>query len=237
MALKVAVVGARGIGTTHANCHQKDELADLVAVCDVVHERADKLAGDLKVPAYYSLEAMLDAHPESRLSTSGRRRNGLLRADDANAGGKQACWSRSRSRTIRRRRDMVAFAAGRISSAAASATTSPARECRGADPREKKTALFCLHRMGFPGGEYTTAARLGAPCASPTPRRPSSPLQHHAPLLRRHHHVQTFMDRRTPARHGDLMVSRNSITCASPTARRIYSQRGDGTVGIGGWWV
>ena len=31
MALKVAVVGARGIGTTHANSHRKDALADLVA--------------------------------------------------------------------------------------------------------------------------------------------------------------------------------------------------------------
>ena len=60
MALKVGVVGIRGIGTNHANCHVKDELADLVAVCDVIHERADGLAEKLGVKAYHSLRDMLE---------------------------------------------------------------------------------------------------------------------------------------------------------------------------------
>ena len=44
MGLKVGVVGLRGIGNTHADCHAQDELADLVAVCDVIAERADEAA-------------------------------------------------------------------------------------------------------------------------------------------------------------------------------------------------
>ena len=36
MALKVGVVGMGGIGNRHAGCHAEDDLADLVAVCDVV---------------------------------------------------------------------------------------------------------------------------------------------------------------------------------------------------------
>ena len=42
--LKVGIVGVRAIGTTHAECHAEDKLSDLVAVCDVVAERADEAA-------------------------------------------------------------------------------------------------------------------------------------------------------------------------------------------------
>ena len=44
MALKVAVVGMGGIGNTHADCYQKDELAELIAVCDVKKDKADAAA-------------------------------------------------------------------------------------------------------------------------------------------------------------------------------------------------
>ena len=60
MALKVGVVGLRGIGNHHAACHKADELANLVAVCDVVKARADEAAEKYKVKAYYSLKDMLD---------------------------------------------------------------------------------------------------------------------------------------------------------------------------------
>ena len=59
MALKVGVVGCRGIGTNHAQCHSMDDLADLVAVCDVVKARADELGKKLGVRVYYSLDDML----------------------------------------------------------------------------------------------------------------------------------------------------------------------------------
>ena len=59
MALKVGVVGMSGIGNQHADCHSKDSLADLVAVCDVVKEKADAAAEKHGVKAYYSLKDML----------------------------------------------------------------------------------------------------------------------------------------------------------------------------------
>ncbi len=41
MPLKIGIVGMRGIGETHAKAYQQDPLGKLVAVCDVVKERAD----------------------------------------------------------------------------------------------------------------------------------------------------------------------------------------------------
>ena len=59
MTIRVGVVGCRGIGTTHATSHKNDALAELVAVCDIIKERADELAAKLGVKAYYSLTDML----------------------------------------------------------------------------------------------------------------------------------------------------------------------------------
>ena len=42
--LKVAVVGLGNIGNIHASVYASDDLADLVAVCDIIPERADKAA-------------------------------------------------------------------------------------------------------------------------------------------------------------------------------------------------
>ncbi|HNR35355.1 MAG TPA: Gfo/Idh/MocA family oxidoreductase [Candidatus Hydrogenedentes bacterium] len=50
--LRVGVVGLRGIGQQHADCHMQDPLSKLVAVCDVVKERADTVAAKHKVKAY-----------------------------------------------------------------------------------------------------------------------------------------------------------------------------------------
>ena len=64
MSLKVGVVGTKGIGKIHSGCHHGNDLADLVAVCDVIRERADETAKEHGVKAYYRLADMLDAHPE-----------------------------------------------------------------------------------------------------------------------------------------------------------------------------
>ena len=61
---KAGVVGMGGIGNTHADCIKNDPYAELVAVCDLNHERADASAERLGVPAFYSLKDMLAAHPE-----------------------------------------------------------------------------------------------------------------------------------------------------------------------------
>lgn len=59
MALRVAVVGMGGIGNLHAQCYEKDSLAKLVAVCDIIKERADAAAARFNVPAFYSVKSLL----------------------------------------------------------------------------------------------------------------------------------------------------------------------------------
>jgi predicted dehydrogenase len=57
--LKVAVIGMGNIGNTHAPVYKADPLAELVAVCDIIKERADKAAERYGVRAYYSVEDLL----------------------------------------------------------------------------------------------------------------------------------------------------------------------------------
>ena len=58
--LKVAVIGMGSIGSTHhAPIYNASPLCELVAVCDIIEERADKAAAKYGVPAYYSVEDML----------------------------------------------------------------------------------------------------------------------------------------------------------------------------------
>lgn len=57
--LKVAIVGMGNIGNTHGPVYKADPLADLVAVCDIIPERADKAAARYGARAYYSVEEML----------------------------------------------------------------------------------------------------------------------------------------------------------------------------------
>ena len=64
MKLKCAVVGMGGIGNTHAQCYFDNPLSELVAVCDLVKEKADAAAEKFGVPAFYDEEEMLKAMPE-----------------------------------------------------------------------------------------------------------------------------------------------------------------------------
>lgn len=57
--LKVAVIGMGNIGNTHAPIYQADPLAELVAVCDIDRERADRAAARYGVRAYYSVDDLL----------------------------------------------------------------------------------------------------------------------------------------------------------------------------------
>jgi predicted dehydrogenase len=62
---RVCVIGLGPIGNLHADIHKDNPLSDLVGVCDLIHERADATAQRLGVPAFYSVESMLDAlHPD-----------------------------------------------------------------------------------------------------------------------------------------------------------------------------
>ncbi len=59
--LNVAVVGMGNIGNTHARCYQAREDCTIVAVCDILKEKADKAAATFDCPAFYSVSDMLGA--------------------------------------------------------------------------------------------------------------------------------------------------------------------------------
>jgi predicted dehydrogenase len=59
MALNVAVVGLGGIGNRHAMIYSEHEACNLVAVCDLIEEKADKAAEKYGARAFYSIQDML----------------------------------------------------------------------------------------------------------------------------------------------------------------------------------
>jgi predicted dehydrogenase len=58
---RVGVIGLGPIGNRHAAIYREMAGAELVAVCDRLADRADAAAARFGVPAYYSVETMLDA--------------------------------------------------------------------------------------------------------------------------------------------------------------------------------
>lgn len=57
--LKVALVGAGGMGRVHAKAYSQMEEAELVAVCDIDPEAAKKCADEYKIPAYTDFGEMI----------------------------------------------------------------------------------------------------------------------------------------------------------------------------------
>jgi len=58
---RVGVIGLGPIGSRHASIYQDMEGVELVAVCDIVEERADAASARLGVRAFYSVPEMLEA--------------------------------------------------------------------------------------------------------------------------------------------------------------------------------
>jgi len=58
--LRVGIIGMGGIGNTHADVYMENDRAELVAVCDIKRDRADKAANRLDVRAYYSAREMFE---------------------------------------------------------------------------------------------------------------------------------------------------------------------------------
>jgi len=57
---KVGVIGLGTIGNLHARIYQQIDGVELVAVCDIDRERADGTAAVFGVPAFYSVQDMID---------------------------------------------------------------------------------------------------------------------------------------------------------------------------------
>lgn len=113
--LRIAVVGAGGIGRTHAKCYQESPLAEVVAVCDIDQGRADKAAAEFHCNGYTSIQAMLAAGlnlDAASVTTAGKENGGdhyaptmeLLRA------GLPVLGEKPISNEIAKAQEMVALA-------------------------------------------------------------------------------------------------------------------------------
>jgi len=251
MALRVGVVGMRGIGQTHAQCHMNDPLADLVAVCDVVKARADEVARKHGVKAYYSLKDMLANEDLDIVDvTTGGPENGgwhyepVMEALDA---GRHVLVEKPISNDIEDAREMVAYAQEKDLYLGCNLNhyfTPPAEKAR--DYMEKGQVgelLYCLHKMGFAGGEHTYHYDR-SPRAEGLPYFHVKAFLHHPFSVMRYFcgdatHIQAFFDRPSFRKAaGDVMLSLNSIHMRFQNGAVGYllSQRGDATFGLGGWW-
>lgn len=251
MAIKIGIVGMGGIGNTHGDCYKNNELAELVAVCDVVKEKADKAAEKFGVKAYYSLRDMLAAHPELDLvdvTTSGYD-NGSMHFEpsfQALEAGKNVMVEKPICADIRDARELVAYAAKKDLYLACNLNHyfTPTADKAKEYMKNGKVGeiVYCLHKMGFNGSDF------GYP--GPGSPRWQTPYSHvkaflaHPFSVMRYFcgdisHVQAFMDRPGVRRTaGDPMLSINSIHVkfANGGIGYLLSQRGDANFGLGGWW-
>ena len=89
--LNVAVVGLGGIGNTHCGVYEKRPDCNLVAVCDILTDRADKAAARYNCPAFYSIKDMLASGIKidaASVCSAGKENGGdHYDADDGTAGG------------------------------------------------------------------------------------------------------------------------------------------------------
>ena len=251
MALRVGVVGLRGIGNIHAQAHQDDALAELVAVCDVVEERADAAAEKYGVPAYYSLRDMLRNEDLDIVDVcTGGYENGSWHFEpvmEALEARKHVLVEKPISNDINEARQMVAKAFEEDLYLGCNLNhyfTPPAEKAREyMDSGQIGELVYCLHKMGFPGGEATYQPTT-APRAAGFPYFHVKAFLSHPFSIMRHFcgdvtHIQAFFDRPSfRKKAGDLMLSINSIHMrfANGAVGYLLSQRGDATFGLGGWW-
>lgn len=77
--LNVAIVGLGSIGNNHARCYQNHPKCNIVAVCDILKDRADKAAAAYSAPAFYSVKEMLAAGlliDSASMCTAGKENGG-----------------------------------------------------------------------------------------------------------------------------------------------------------------
>jgi len=252
MALKVGVVGMRGIGASHADCHKKDPLAELIAVCDVVKERADNEAKKRNVRAYYSLANMLQNEPDLDIVDvcTGGFENGSWHfepAMQAMEAGKNVLVEKPLSNDVNEARQMVAKAVEKNVYLGCNLNhyfTPPAEKAKQYMDEEKVGEIvYCLHKMGFSAGEENYGPNKSSRFWGFPYAHLKAFLSHPFSVMRYFcgdiTHVQAFVSR--PGfrkRVCDAMLSTVSIHVkfANEAAGYLLSQRGDAAYGLGGWW-
>ena len=253
MALKVGIVGLRGIGVPHADAHKADELSNLVAICDAHKERADAAAEKYGAKAYYSLEDMLDGEPDLDIVDvcTGGLENGSWHAGPAMIAleaGKNVLVEKPISSDIEAARALVAKATEKNVYLGCNLNhffTPPAERAKQyMNDGEIGEQVFCLAKMGFQGGEIEGYQAPGDIRVKDFPYFHLKAFLTHPFSVMRHFcgditHVQAFLSRpgfRQSA--GDHLLSTASIHVkfASGCAGYLLSQRGDASYGLGGWW-
>ena len=251
MALRVGIVGARGIGGNHATSHSADKLSELVAICDINKDRADELAAKHSVKSYRTLAEMLAKEELDIVDVcTGGNENGSWHFEptmEALDAGKHVLVEKPISNDINEAREMVARAADLDLYLGCNLNhyfTQPADKASEYIADGKVGELgYCVHRMGFAGGEASYKP-MDIPRAAEFPYFHVKAFLHHPFSVMRHFcgdvtHVQAFMDRPGFRKHaGELMVSVNSIHMrfVNGAVGYLLSQRGDYTFGLGGWW-
>ncbi len=250
MALKVGIVGMGGIGNTHADCYMKDDLAELVAVCDLRRDRAKAAADKTGVKAYFSLKEMLENEELDFVDvcTSGYE-NGSWHFEptmQALEAGVHVLCEKPLSNDIEEAREMVRFAAEKGLYLGCDLnhyfTPTAERAKQYMDEGKIGQALYILFKMGFDGSEYTYNFN-----ASPRFNQPyghmKAFLTHPFSVMRYFcgdiTHIQCFASKPgVRASAGDLLLSINSVHMkfANGTIGYLLSQRGDTMWGLGGWW-
>ena len=249
--LKVGVVGMGGIGTLHATCHTNGTLSEVVAVCDIVKEKADAAAEKFGVPAFYTLKDMLKAMPEIDIvdiCTSGYDNGSMhfLPAMEAIDAGKNVLVEKPICHEVVDARELVAFAARKDVYLGCNLNhffSEPADRLRehiknGGIGEQ----IYSIHKVGFNGSSAIYGGH-----GSPRWQRPYSHtkafLTHPFSVMREFSgnitHVQAFMDKPGVRRSAeDLMLSVQSVHCRFENGSTGYllSQRGDAMFGLGGWW-
>jgi predicted dehydrogenase len=252
MALKVGMVGFNGIAKSHAPTHASDPLAELVAICDAVKERADKAAEEYKCKAYYSVEDML-ANEELDIVdvTTGGLENGSWHyeaAMQAMEAGKNCLVEKPISSDIHQAREMVALAEEMDVYLGCDLNhyfTEPAAKAKEyQDNGQLGELVYCLAKMGFQGGEPETYTAPGSVKVKGYPYWHLKAFLTHPLSVMRHYcgevsHVQAFLNRPGFRRSaGDAMITTCSIHLRyqNDCVGYLLSQRGDATYGLGGWW-
>jgi len=115
MTLKVAIVGMGGIGNVHGGVYQKRPDCKIVAVCDIIKERADKAAAQYHAPAFYSIKEMLSSGIEidaASMCTAGVENGGdhYVATMDLLNGGLPVLGEKPISNELAKAREMVALA-------------------------------------------------------------------------------------------------------------------------------